>query len=66
MNHLEFGSKQRTLFSIAILHSERFRQSRSMTRKGKMLYNKELRIAKRKVRQHKIHLNKELPERMEV
>lgn len=64
MNQLEFNSKERTLYSIAILHSPQFREGRSKTEKGKRLYNKELRTAKRKVKQYNIQLNKPLPKRL--
>lgn len=61
MNQLEFGSKKKTLYSIAILHSKRFRRGRSITRKGRMLFNKELRMAKAKIKQYGIRLTKKLP-----
>jgi len=66
LNKLEFGTKKRTLFSIAILHSSRFRKSRSETKAGRRLYNNELMLAKRKVRQYKIKLTKPLPKRLRV
>lgn len=65
-NMLEFGSKGRTLYSIAILHSPQFREGRSKTKKGRMLYNRELKKARKKIRQYKIKLNKPLPKRMKL
>lgn len=65
-NQLEFNNKERTLYSIAILHSGRFREGRSQTKVGRRLYNKELRIAKRKVKKYKIKLNKPLPKKLRV
>lgn len=66
LNRLEFGSKKQSLFSIALLHAEKFREGRSETKQGRMLYNEEIRIAEQKVKQYKIHLDKPLPERMKT
>jgi len=66
LNQLEFGNKQRTLYSIAILYSKNFRKSRMKTKEGRRLYNKELRLANRKVKQYKINLTKKLPKKMKV
>lgn len=63
LNQLEFGSKKKTLFSISLLHTENFRESRGETPEGRLLFNKELNIAERKVKQYKINLSKPLPER---
>lgn len=64
LNKLEFSTKKKTVFSIAILNSEKFRESRNQTPEGRRLYNRELEIAKKKVKQYNIHLNKELPSRL--
>ena len=64
MNQLDFGNKKQTLLAIAILHSSKFRDSRSETLEGRRLYNKELKIAKRKVKQYHIELNEDLPREM--
>ena len=64
MNKLEFGTKKKTVFSIALLHTKNFRESRNETPEGRRLYNKELETAKRKVKQYKINLNEPLPERL--
>ena len=66
MNQLEFGSKDKTLYSIAILHSPNFRNGRKNTKEGRRLYNKELRIAKQKIKQYKINLEKPLPNRLKI
>lgn len=64
MNKLEFGTKKKTVFSIALLHTKNFRESRNETEEGRRIYNKELETAKRKVKQYKINLNEPLPERL--
>ncbi len=64
MNQLEFNSKQRTLYSISILNSPSFRKGRRKTKEGRQLYNKELRLARKKVKQYNINLNKKLPKLM--
>lgn len=66
MNQLEFGTKKKTLYSLAILHSGRFREGRMETKEGRKLYNKELMMAKRKIKQYKIDLEEPLPEKMRV
>ena len=64
MNQLEFGTKKKTVFSIALLHTKNFRESRNETPEGRRLYNKELRIAKRKIKQYHIELNEPLPKEL--
>jgi len=61
MNQLEFKNKRETLYSISILYSPQFRKGRRSTKEGRKLYNKELRLARQKIKQYKIHLTKSLP-----
>lgn len=64
MNQLEFGTRKQTLFSIAILHTKKFRKSRIQSSKGRHLYNHELWLARQKIKQYGIKLRQPLPERM--
>jgi len=63
-NKLEFKTKKQTLFSISILYMKRFKKSRSETKEGRLLYNRELALARKKIKQYKIHLTKPLPKRL--
>lgn len=65
-NQLETGTRQQTLFSVALLHAPKFRNSRAETTKGKRVYNRELRKVKRAVKRYKINLSKPLPPRFRI
>lgn len=65
-NRLNFGSRQATLFSIALLHAGSFRAGRAATPAGRRLYNRELVMARRKIRKYGITLRRPLPDPMEV
>lgn len=64
MNQLDFNNKEQTVYAISILNSPQFREGRSETKEGRKLYNKELRMAKQKIKKYNIQLSKPLPERM--
>ena len=64
LNRLNVKTKQQTLFSLSLLHSNNFRKSRAKTPAGIKLYNEELDLVKKKVKQFGINLNKELPDKI--
>jgi len=61
LNRLNVKTKKQTLFSISLLHSKNFRKSRAKTPEGKKLYNNELEMVAKKVKQFGINLKKPLP-----
>jgi len=66
MKILKFNNVKQTLLSIAILHSKRFQEARKSTPEGRKLFNKEIELAKQKVREYGIKLSKPLPEKFEL
>ncbi len=65
-NSLDFSTKEKAQYSLAILHSPTFRFGRGQTPEGQKLFNKELVRARRSARRFKIRILTPLPEKMKV
>ena len=64
MKRLKVKTKKQTLFSIMLIHSLNFQESRRKTKKGKILFNEEIDLIQRAVKKHGIKLKKKLPKKM--